>query len=166
MTILAQAFRRVITRSEPEGRAAEELSAPEVTAELQGVDTPPVEIAPNDPIVAYFQSSSGTVDIETLELDSPGVDALRDAGVKLVVPLVSQGELIGLLNLGPRLSEQDYSGDDRKLLENLATLMQEMMKAKPSGTKGLFIRSMTLTTTMGPGIRLDINPTVALSAPS
>ncbi len=46
--------------------------------------------------------------------------ALREAGVKLAVPLVSQGELIGVLNLGPRRSEQEYSSDDRKLLENLA----------------------------------------------
>jgi serine phosphatase RsbU (regulator of sigma subunit)/anti-sigma regulatory factor (Ser/Thr protein kinase) len=37
------------------------------------------------------------------------------------VPLVSQGELIGLLNLGSRLSEQEYSADDRALLSNLAT---------------------------------------------
>jgi serine phosphatase RsbU (regulator of sigma subunit) len=37
------------------------------------------------------------------------------------VPLVSQGELIGLLNLGPRLSQQEYSADDRKLLNDLAT---------------------------------------------
>ncbi len=50
-----------------------------------------------------------------------------------------------------------------QLLENLATLVQEVVKAKPSGTKGLFIRSITLTTTMGPGIKLDINPTLALS---
>jgi serine phosphatase RsbU (regulator of sigma subunit)/anti-sigma regulatory factor (Ser/Thr protein kinase) len=81
----------------------------------------PVEIAPNDPLIAYFQGSTGPVDIDTLLLDSPGVQALRDAGIKLVVPLVSQGELIGLLNLGPRLSEQDYSADDRRLLENLAS---------------------------------------------
>ena len=40
--------------------------------------------------------------------------------MKLVVPLVSQGELIGLLNLGPRLSDQEYSTDDRRLLDNLA----------------------------------------------
>ncbi len=46
---------------------------------------------------------------------------LRAAGVKLAVPLVSQGELIGVLNLGPRLSEQEYSADDRKLLDNLAS---------------------------------------------
>jgi large subunit ribosomal protein L1 len=56
-------------------------------------------------------------------------------------------------------------GEDQ-LLDNLTTLMQEVMKAKPSGTKGTFIRSMTLTTTMGPGIKLDISPTVALSASS
>ncbi|MPZ13503.1 MAG: SpoIIE family protein phosphatase [Chloroflexi bacterium] len=80
----------------------------------------PVEIAPNDPLVAYFQSSVGAVDIDILSLDSPGLQALRGAGIKLVVPLVSQGELIGLLNLGVRLSDQDYSSDDRRLLENLA----------------------------------------------
>jgi GAF domain-containing protein len=34
---------------------------------------------------------------------------------------VSQGELIGVLNLGARLSAQDYSADDRSLLNNLAT---------------------------------------------
>ena len=36
------------------------------------------------------------------------------------MPLVTQGELIGTLNLGPRLSEQDYSSDDRRLLGTLA----------------------------------------------
>ncbi len=46
---------------------------------------------------------------------------MKEAGVKLVVPLVSQGELIGILNLGPRLSQQEYSADDRKLLSDLAT---------------------------------------------
>jgi serine phosphatase RsbU (regulator of sigma subunit)/anti-sigma regulatory factor (Ser/Thr protein kinase) len=39
----------------------------------------------------------------------------------MVVPLISQGELIGTINLGPRLSEQDYSTDDRRLLASLAT---------------------------------------------
>jgi serine phosphatase RsbU (regulator of sigma subunit)/anti-sigma regulatory factor (Ser/Thr protein kinase) len=80
----------------------------------------PVEIAPNDPLLAYFQTASEAVDIDTLELDSPALRELKAAGVKLAVPLVSQGELIGVLNLGPRLSEQDYSSDDRKLLDNLA----------------------------------------------
>jgi serine phosphatase RsbU (regulator of sigma subunit)/anti-sigma regulatory factor (Ser/Thr protein kinase) len=81
---------------------------------------PPLDIAPHDPCLTFFQSNPEPVDLETLKLDSPGVRALREAGVRMVVPLVAQGELIGLLNLGPRLSEQGYSVDDRKLLENLA----------------------------------------------
>jgi len=79
----------------------------------------PLEIAPNDPLAAYFQSSPGTVEVDRINLDSAALRALKAAGVKMVMPLVSQGELIGLLNLGPRLSEQDYSSDDRGLLSNL-----------------------------------------------
>lgn len=89
----------------------------DVAADLDG---PQVDIAPNDPALVYFQSHPEPANLETLKLDSPGIQALRQAGVRLVVPLVTQGELIGLLNLGPRLSEQEYSADDRKLLENLA----------------------------------------------
>jgi serine phosphatase RsbU (regulator of sigma subunit)/anti-sigma regulatory factor (Ser/Thr protein kinase) len=84
------------------------------------VASPAVDIAPNDPIVAYFLSAPGAVEIDKLHLESSALRALRAAGVKLVVPLVSQGELVGLLNLGPHLSEQDYSTDDRVLLNNLA----------------------------------------------
>jgi serine phosphatase RsbU (regulator of sigma subunit)/anti-sigma regulatory factor (Ser/Thr protein kinase) len=93
--------------TEPQARAPE----PEVV---------PVDIPPNDPILAFFQNAGGAVDLDTLQLDSPAKEGLREAGVKMVVPLVSQGELIGLLNLGPRLSEQEYSADDRKLLDTLA----------------------------------------------
>jgi serine phosphatase RsbU (regulator of sigma subunit)/anti-sigma regulatory factor (Ser/Thr protein kinase) len=81
----------------------------------------PMDIAPNDPIVAYFLSAPGAIEVDKLHLDSPALQAMKDAGVKLAIPLVSQGELVGLLNLGPRLSEQDYSTDDRGLLNTLAT---------------------------------------------
>ncbi|MBV9830238.1 MAG: PP2C family protein-serine/threonine phosphatase, partial [Marmoricola sp.] len=80
----------------------------------------PVDIAPNDPLLAYLQGANGAVDVDELVLRSPALEKMREAGVKLVVPLVSQGELIGVLNLGPRRSEQEYSSDDRKLLDKLA----------------------------------------------
>src|ERR671917_2613060 len=80
-----------------------------------------LQIAPNDPIVAYFASASGVVEIDKLDLDSPALKAMKAAQIKVVVPLVSQGELIGLLNLGARLSQQEYSADDRKLLSDLST---------------------------------------------
>ena len=79
------------------------------------------EIAPNDPLAAYFLGASGAVEVDTLQLDSPALKILKGQGVKLVVPLVSQGELVGLLALGPRLSDQQYSSDDRGLLSTLAT---------------------------------------------
>jgi serine phosphatase RsbU (regulator of sigma subunit)/anti-sigma regulatory factor (Ser/Thr protein kinase) len=113
--------RRVPTLRLPRGRrpAGGDTVTPVPAAPLSE-DAPPVEIAPHDPVLTYFQEHPEPIDLAGLKLDSPGVLALRDAGVKLVVPLVSQGELIGLLNLGARLSEQDYSADDRKLLESLA----------------------------------------------
>src|ERR687898_18245 len=90
-------------------------------AEVPRQEAPELEIAPNDPILVYLASVSGVVEIEKLDLDSPALRAMKAAEVKLVVPLVSQGDLIGLLNLGPRLSQQEYSADDRKLLSDLAT---------------------------------------------
>jgi serine phosphatase RsbU (regulator of sigma subunit)/anti-sigma regulatory factor (Ser/Thr protein kinase) len=102
-------------------RPVEPSAAPLPSSENLKRPTPEVELSPNDPIIAYFQSVPGAVEIDKLDLDSPGLRALKESGVKLTVPLVSQGELIGLLNLGPRLSEQEYSTDDRGLLNNLAT---------------------------------------------
>ncbi len=56
------------------------------------------------------------------------------------------------------------SFDEEALLENLATLMQEVVKAKPEEGKGVFVKSITMTTTMGPAIKLDPTPTLALTA--
>jgi len=82
----------------------------------------PLDIPPGDPLLAYLQANqTSVIDLQRLTLDSDGVRALRAAGVRLALPLVSQGELVGLINLGQRLSEQDYSSDDRRLLGNLAT---------------------------------------------
>jgi len=47
------------------------------------------------------------------------------------------------------------SFDERQLTENYAALMDEIMRAKPAAAKGRYIRGVTLTTTMGPGIHVD-----------
>ena len=47
------------------------------------------------------------------------------------------------------------SFDERQLAENYMTLIDEIMRAKPAAAKGRYIRSVTLTSTMGPGIRID-----------
>ncbi|MBK8902392.1 MAG: SpoIIE family protein phosphatase [Anaerolineaceae bacterium] len=101
-----------------ETAASTTLSAGVPTTQINNLD---LDIAPNDPLLAYVQQSPGVLDVDQLKLDSPALAAMRDAGIRLVVPLVSQGELIGLINLGSRLSEQEYSSDDHKLLADLAT---------------------------------------------
>jgi large subunit ribosomal protein L1 len=47
------------------------------------------------------------------------------------------------------------SFDERKLLENYAAVMEEIIRAKPSAAKGRYIRSIVMTSTMGPGIKVD-----------
>ncbi len=97
--------------------AAGAAVGPAATATRQG---PSIEISPSDALHAYLQAASGVVEVDKLELDSPALTEIRAAGVKIIVPLVTQGELIGALYLGPRLSDQDYSSDDRRLLNTLA----------------------------------------------
>jgi large subunit ribosomal protein L1 len=47
------------------------------------------------------------------------------------------------------------SFDERLLLENYAAVIEELVRAKPSAAKGRYLRSVTLTSTMGPGVKVD-----------
>ena len=92
-----------------------------VTEHMTVMTGSPVDLHPSDPLVPYLLSHPAPVEVSKLTLASPALRTMRETGVAMIVPLVSQGELIGLLNLGKRLSDQDYSVDDRRLLNNLAT---------------------------------------------
>lgn len=56
------------------------------------------------------------------------------------------------------------SFEEDKLIDNLTAVIEAVMKAKPSGAKGQYIKTASLTTSMGPGIRLDPKPTLSLSS--
>jgi large subunit ribosomal protein L1 len=60
---------------------------------------------------------------------------------------------------GP-IGKASFSED--KLEENARALLMEIMRAKPSGAKGQYVRSVTLSTTMGPGLKLDPVAVMAL----
>lgn len=56
------------------------------------------------------------------------------------------------------------SFDADKLKDNLAAAIDAVVRAKPSGAKGVYIRSISISSTMGPGIKLDVQPTLAIAA--
>jgi serine phosphatase RsbU (regulator of sigma subunit)/anti-sigma regulatory factor (Ser/Thr protein kinase) len=119
MASLIRPFQRFVTGPIP----AESPVAPNPEAEAKTTPvepSAPIDIPESDPLFAYLQAATGPVELAKSDLASPALERLREAGVAIVVPLVTQGELIGTLNLGPRLSEQEYSTDDRRLLTTLA----------------------------------------------
>ncbi|HEY5426060.1 MAG TPA: 50S ribosomal protein L1, partial [Candidatus Tumulicola sp.] len=49
------------------------------------------------------------------------------------------------------------SFDEHHLIENVATLLDAIIRAKPAAAKGTYLRGVTLTSTMGPGVKVDPN---------
>ena len=49
------------------------------------------------------------------------------------------------------------SFDSEKLIDNAKALMAALMRAKPNASKGVYLKKVTITTTMGPGVKLDKN---------
>ena len=109
---------RLITKKDPQDEHHGSPTATVHSVELRTSNSP---ISQDDPLLNYLLYTQGFIEIEKLDLDSPALELLKQEGVHITVPLISQGELIGLVNLGPRLSEQDYSTDDRRLLNTLVT---------------------------------------------
>ena len=56
------------------------------------------------------------------------------------------------------------SFEEAALMENLTAIMEAVVKAKPAGAKGQYIKSAYVTSTMGPGIKLDLSAALSLSA--
>ncbi len=110
-------WKRIFKRSQDQSNQ-DSSSNLEMTSESE---IKPLDIPSDDPLLTLITTSPGLIEVNKHNIDSPTLDRLRADGVKLVLPLVSQGDLIGLLNLGSRMSEQEYSSDDFHLLNNLAT---------------------------------------------
>jgi serine phosphatase RsbU (regulator of sigma subunit)/anti-sigma regulatory factor (Ser/Thr protein kinase) len=101
---------------------------PEPVPESPTRSLDPVEIPPGDTLETLLLSSGGPVELSDIDVESTTITRLRKEGVELVVPLIGQGELLGALYLGQRLSDQPYSTDDRRLLGNLASQVAPAMK--------------------------------------
>jgi large subunit ribosomal protein L1 len=74
--------------------------------------------------------------------------AVRDAKAGKLEYRTDRGANVHLL-----MGKKSFS--ERQLLENYATILEEIVRAKPAAAKGRYIRTITLTSSMGPGIRID-----------
>jgi serine phosphatase RsbU (regulator of sigma subunit) len=79
-----------------------------------------INVAGNDPFMAYTLSHPSTMEVDRLQLASPLMHILKTNEVEIASLLVSQGELIGLFTLGPCLNREEYSRENRNLLNMLA----------------------------------------------
>ena len=55
------------------------------------------------------------------------------------------------------------SFDDDKLVENLKAFVEAIMKVKPSTVKGTYVKNISISSTMGPGVKLDLNSLLNIS---
>ena len=54
--------------------------------------------------------------------------------------------------------------EEERIVDNLMAVIEAVVRAKPSGVKGQYIKSAFVTTTMGPGIKLDLRTVTAMAA--
>jgi GAF domain-containing protein len=96
------------------GRAHSRVPAPDLTTLKQ------LEIAPDEQLVGFFEQHPVPLVAPGIDLASPAAPYLGANGVSLLVPLVTQGRLVGLLSLGEPVGGGSYSRDDLAFLTTLA----------------------------------------------
>lgn len=99
-----------------------------------------LELPEDDPFFTLLEEAEDVTDLRAIKFDSPALTAMRDANVQIVVPLINQGEMLGILNLGSRRSDQEYSSDDKHLLADLAN------RAAPSLRVAQLVRQQQIET--------------------
>jgi len=63
----------------------------------------------------------------------------------------------GLLHVG--IGKLSFT--EEQIMDNLMSFLDAVVRAKPTGAKGTYVKSITLTSTMGPGIHLDVAPSLS-----
>ena len=84
----------------------------------------------------------------TVTMDVKGAVAAAKAG-----QVEFRAEKAGIIHAGVGKA----SFDDAKLMENIKALVDAVQKAKPTGAKGTYLQKAAISSTMGPGVRVDVS---------
>jgi serine phosphatase RsbU (regulator of sigma subunit) len=79
-----------------------------------------ISVPDDDPLVAYMLRHVRPLEVDRLPVDSPLLQDLKLHAADVLLPFASQGELIGLIILGPHLRGERYARDELALLDTLA----------------------------------------------
>jgi serine phosphatase RsbU (regulator of sigma subunit) len=82
--------------------------------------TEEIMVADDDALIAYVLLHPAALEVYRLQLDSPVLQDLKLRAIEMILPLASQGELIGLLTLGPHLKGGEYTHEELTMLNALA----------------------------------------------
>jgi len=89
------------------------------------------------------------------KLGTVTMDVARVIGELKAGRVEYRADKFGIVHVG--LGKVSFEVD--RLVENYATVLDEIVRAKPASSKGKYIKSITITTTMGPGIKVDSGKT-------
>lgn len=88
--------------------------------QAQSSSTEAIIIADDDPLMAYMLLHPSALEVDRLQLDSLALQDIKLQAAEVILPLASQGELLGLLILGPHLQGEAYTTEERIILNALA----------------------------------------------
>ena len=99
-----------------------------VIASQKGMTLPPRTLIAHDhPLVNWMDENENVLTKHILETDhrfhsmwSQEIDVINTLEAEMFIPLKAQGDLVGLISLGPKMSEQPYTGEDQQTLLTLA----------------------------------------------
>jgi len=144
------------------------------------------DFAGSDDLIAKIQG--GFLDFDVLVATQDMMPALarlgKILGPKKLMPNPKAGTVVTGDNIGRAV--QDFKGgkveyrndrqgnvhvaigklsfDEKKILKNMSAIVDAIQKSRPGSAKGTYIRSLTLTSTMGPGLSIDTNSLAELSS--
>jgi len=115
-----------------------------LNSRVSGPEAAPLAVAPDGTQIAYLERHPEPLNADSVDQPSFITSWLSVEGARLIVPLVTQGRLVGVLSLGERVSGGAYSDDDIDFLTTLADeaaaavripqLMAQSRGQSPSGS--------------------------------
>ena len=80
-----------------------------------------------------------------------GTSSLENKSKKIVISKSNKNDVIDLL--GPPSTKSSF--DEKALVENIRSIYETLIKARPASVKGTYLKKISVSSTMGPGIKID-----------